>query len=173
MLGAIKLTDLATLGLLEQATSGWIWSETGAQTRHTAERWPAPGMHAHTRRVVLAHRPACQRHRQSRRKRPSRSSRCRFGPWAVAVHLQMKEHRDKTSENTWRGHFVDTHLLVSISLDSAAHDGELELLRARIPTWAPGSLPILHTHANQTRGASERTEGTAHAPPTYSTCRVL
>ena len=56
MLGAIKLTDLATLGLLEQATSGWIWSETGAQTRHTAERWPAPGTHAgsYLRTVQLA-----------------------------------------------------------------------------------------------------------------------
>ena len=56
MLGAIKLTDLATLGLLEQATSGWIWTETGAQTRHTAERWPAPGTHAgsYLRTVQLA-----------------------------------------------------------------------------------------------------------------------
>ena len=56
MLGAIHLADLATLGLLEQATSGWIWSERGAQTKHTAERWPAPGTHAgsHLRTVQLA-----------------------------------------------------------------------------------------------------------------------
>jgi hypothetical protein len=56
MSGAICLTDLATLRLLEQATPDWIWSETGEQTRHTAERWPAPGTHAgsYLRTVQLA-----------------------------------------------------------------------------------------------------------------------
>ena len=56
MSGAICLTDLATLRLLEQAAPVWIWSETGEQSRHTAERWPAPGTHAgsYLRTVQLA-----------------------------------------------------------------------------------------------------------------------
>jgi|NorSeaMetagenome_1021524.scaffolds.fasta_scaffold157562_1 hypothetical protein len=56
MSGAICLADLATLRLLEQAAPDWICSETGAQTRHTAERWPAPGTHAgsYLRTVQLA-----------------------------------------------------------------------------------------------------------------------
>ena len=115
MAGALFLTDQT-----DQDRSGLIWisqnlQKKELQTRHTASRWPAPGTHAgsHLCTVPLAK----DKDRVQEASRPPSWPARRSARSAVAVTCTSQHTERKTSGAE---PFLDTHLRLSIFLDSYA-----------------------------------------------------
>ena len=168
MAGALFLTDQT-----DQDRSGLIWisqnlQKKELQTRHTASRWPAPGTHAGSHLCTVPLGLAKDKDRvQEASRPPSCTQICSF---SRRRDLHITAHRAKLQAP---GHFwIRTcvypffRILLRTTVNSNSSAPEFQLG----PREACQSCTC--THANQTRGTSQTTGGSAHAPPTYRTCHV-